>query len=1015
MPKKITGHTELQDSAYIRRQKKHVSQTLYKLRHQSEERQAAKIARDAKLPYIDLNLMPVDDAVVRSIDEAQSRRYNIAIFHKAGRNVRIAIADPSNDDALTFIKDIATQQRWRIALYVASRSSLEKAWRAYKKPLLAQVDAFNLALDDELLSGATRALENLRALVDGEDDVSTTQVLQIIFAGAVALNASDIHIEPQENRLRLRYRIDGILHDVGDLPRRLYTGVVNRIKIMSHMKVNVRTIAQDGRLSIALDGEMGGEVDIRVSTIPGNYGESIVMRLLIKTGKLLDLSDMGLRGLADEIVRKEADKPNGMIVTTGPTGSGKTTTLYALLQRANKPGVKIITIEDPIEYEIDGISQTQVSKDGKYTFAKGLRAIVRQDPDIILVGEIRDDETADIAVNAALTGHLVFTTIHANNAAATIPRFLELGVKPSILPPAMNAIMAQRLVRRLCSHCKEAYEPAQETLDMIKRLLAIISPKAKVEIPKEITTLYRPKGCQRCGGVGYKGRIGIFEVFTITENIEKIISDLGSEEDIMRAAMEDGMMTMTQDGVLKAVEGITSMEEVWRVTAEGEFLEDVYNRVMEQSLARAIVVERDIITTLRSLVNDHEALATHIHTTNQKTVIKSILGAGLLMNAGDIHIEPAAHGVDVRFRIDGVLQKIGTLPMNEYPSLLSNLKLVSGLKTEERHGVADSRFSIVLDEPLSEEHDTTRIDVRISFIVSGFGETIVMRLLNQSATSLDITQLGIREQNLHRIMDVVKKPYGILLNTGPTGSGKTTTLYSLLRQLNRPDVKIITVEDPIEYQMDGVLQTQVDEDSGYTFATALRALLRQNPDIMMIGEIRDEETAQIAVQAALTGHLILSTLHTNSSAVAIQRLMNMGISTEDLATSINAMMAQRLVRVLCSHCKKKVRPSAEQQSVLHNVLDTISDKSGLKAPQTTYIYQPVGCEQCTHGYRGRTTISEVLVVTPEIQEMIGNGELATHIIDHAVSNGMITMTQDGAVKVFEGITSLEELERVTEL
>ncbi len=993
-------------------QPKQVQRTISELRHKSEEEQTAALAKKLGLPYIDLNLMPVDDAVVRLFTQDDARLYGAAPFHKAGRTVRIAVLDPANEKTKAFIAEQSKAHRWHTSIYVASLSSLTKAWRAYQKPLLESIDALNLSIDANILSTSARALENLRELVDGEEDLSVTQVMQIIFAGGVALDASDIHIEPEEDRLRLRYRIDGILHDVGDVPRRMYNAIINRIKVMGNMKVNIRNIAQDGRLSVDLKDQ--GKVDVRISTIPGNYGESVVMRLLIKTGQLLDLSEMGLRGLADEIVRKESEKPNGMIVTTGPTGSGKTTTLYALLGRMNKPGVKIITIEDPIEYEIDGISQTQVSRDGKYTFAKGLRAIVRQDPDIILVGEIRDDETADIAVNAALTGHLVFTTIHANNAAATIPRFLELGVKPSLVAPSMNAFMAQRLVRRLCSTCKEEYEPATETLDMVKRLLAVISPKAKVEIPKTIKTLYRPKGCAQCGGTGYKGRIGIFEIFTVTEAIEKIVIDMGTEEEIMRAAMEDGMMTMTQDGVLKAVEGITSMEEVWRVTAEGDFLEDVYNRVMEQSLARAVVIEKTIINDITPIIRDFDALHQRIAKANQKKVLKLILAAGLISNAGDIHIEPEADGVTIRFRIDGVLQSIGTIPTNEYPSMLSNLKLLSGLKTEERHGVADSRFSIVLDEPIG-ENDTTRIDVRISFIVSGFGETIVMRLLNQSATSLQLESLGIREQNLQKLLAVIKKPYGILLNTGPTGSGKTTTLYSLLGRLNKPDVKIITVEDPIEYQMDGVLQTQVNEEAGYTFVTALRALLRQNPDIMMIGEIRDEETAQIAVQAALTGHLILSTLHTNSSAVSIQRLMNMGISTEDLATSVNAFMAQRLVRKLCTQCKKEDVPTPEERTILDGVLATISAASGVHPPQTEKIYRPVGCDACNFGYKGRTTISEVLIVDQEVQEMIGNGELAIHIIKRAVEKGMLTMTQDGVVKIFEGTTSLPELQRVTEL
>ncbi len=993
-------------------QKTQVVRTIKKLRHESEEEQTAQHAKELGIPYVDLNLMPVDDAVVRLISEEDAQKYNIATFHKNGRTIRIAAVDPTDSEVQKYIDARRKKDRWRTSLYVASLSSLKKAWRAYKKPLLEKIDTLNLSITQETLSTSARALENLRDLVDGTEELSVTQVMQIIFAGGVALSASDIHIEPEEDRLRLRYRIDGILHDIGDVPRRMYNAIINRIKIMGGMKVNVRTIAQDGRLSIDLQEQ--GKIDVRISTIPGNYGESVVMRLLIKTGKLLDLSDMGLRGLADDIIRKESEKPNGMIVTTGPTGSGKTTTLYALLGRMNKPGVKIITIEDPIEYEIDGISQTQVSKDGKYTFAKGLRAIVRQDPDMILVGEIRDEETADIAVNAALTGHLVFTTIHANNAAATIPRFLELGIKPSLIGPSMNAFMAQRLVRRLCEHCKEEYKPAAETLDMVKRLLAVISPKAKVEIPKEIHTLFRPKGCEHCGGVGYKGRIGIFEVFTVTESIEKIVIDLGTEEEIMRAAMEDGMMTMTQDGILKAVEGLTSMEEVWRVTAEGDFLEDVYNRVMEQSLARAVVLEKSLINELTPILRNHDALQKRIATANQKKVLKVILATGLLRNAGDIHIEPEADGIAVRFRIDGVLQSIGKIPTNEYPSMLSNLKLLSGLKTAERYGVADSRFSIVLDEPL-EGQDNTRIDVRISFIVSGFGETIVMRLLNQSATSLQLESLGIREQNLQKLLQAVKKPYGILLNTGPTGSGKTTTLYSLLGKLNKPDVKIITVEDPIEYQMDGILQTQVNEENGYTFVTALRALLRQNPDIMMIGEIRDEETAQVAVQAAMTGHLILSTLHTNSSAVSIQRLMNMGISTEDLATSVNAFMAQRLVRTLCNECKKEQSPTKEEAEILENVLATISPASGLTPPQTKKIYKPVGCDQCNQGYKGRTTISEVLSIDQKIQEMISDGELAIHIVQYAVEHGMITMTQDGVIKIFEGVTSLAELQRVTEL
>ena len=1033
MPEEKKGITRAERKA------KKISRTIYQLRHQSEEELAAGRAKKEGLSYVDLNLMPVSGEVVRLIPEEKAKEHRLAAFFKTGRTLRVALYDPTDEAAKRFLQEISKENRWKIIPYVASLSSLEKAWRAYRESFVDNLDTMHLSLAGTKLDEAAKAVTNLRELVSGMEDVTTTQIMQIIFAAAVAMGSSDIHLEPQEKSLRIRYRIDGILHDVGELPIRLYRSVVNRIKVMGGMKLNIRDIAQDGRMTVQVNDEE--KVDIRVNIIPSNFGEAIVMRLLIKSSKLVELADMGLRGRAEELVKKEISRPHGMIITTGPTGSGKTTTLYALLRQLNKPGTKIITIEDPIEYEIEGVSQTQVSKSGSYTFADGLRAIVRQDPDVIFVGEIRDDETADIAINASLTGHLVLTTIHANSAAATVPRLLELGVKPSLIAPAVNLFMAQRLVRRLCEKCKEPYQPAAQTMDMIRHLLAIISPKAKVEVPKEIKTLYRPKGCPACGGIGYKGRIGIFEVFSISEEINKIIEEMGSEEDIMRAAMEDGMMTMTQDGILKAVEGITSMEEVWRVTAQGEFLEDVYQRIMEQSLSRAIIVDREIIRQMQSFKDFSPSLAQKIKETNPKDILKVVLAGAILSDTGDIHIEPEADEVLVRYRIDGVLQEAGRFPSEEYPTILGNLKLLSGLKTEEHIGVADSRFSIIMDWPPSEENksekdkkDTTteksgkkdssakpekdtssRVDVRISFIVSGFGETVVMRLLNKSAVALDIHSLGLRPANLNRLLEAVKKPYGVILNTGPTGSGKTTTLYSLLAYLNRPDVKIITVEDPIEYQMDGILQTQVNEKNGYTFATALRALLRQNPDIMMIGEIRDDETASIAIQAALTGHLILSTLHTNSSAVSIHRLMNMGISTDDVATAVNAFMAQRLVRKLCPQCKKKSPVTAEEKAVIEPVLRGISDKAQVKIPPLGEIYRAVGCGDCHGGYKGRCVISEVLLIDGILQEMIASGELARNIVKTAVAEGMITMTQDGILKVLEGETDLAEIQRVTEL
>jgi type II secretory ATPase GspE/PulE/Tfp pilus assembly ATPase PilB-like protein len=323
----------------------------------------------------------------------------------------------------------------------------------------------------------------------------------------------------------------------------------------------------------------------------------------------------------------------------------------------------------------------------------------------------------------------------------------------------------------------------------------------------------------------------------------------------------------------------------------------------------------------------------------------------------------------------------------------------------------DSRFSIALEKPFGIVTEP-KVDVRVSIILGGYGETVVMRLLNKSSVALDIEKLGIRKQNLEKIIQSAKKPNGVFLTTGPTGSGKTTTLYSTLKVLNNPEVKIITVEDPIEYQLDGILQTSVDEKAGYTFATALRALLRQNPDIMMIGEIRDEETANIAIQAALTGHSILSTLHTNDAAGSIQRLVNMGVRSDDLATAVNAVMAQRLVRKLCD-CKTERQMNEQEIAKMKKVLGSISEKAEIVVPAIEKVYESKGCDKCNNiGYKGRTTISEVLVVEREIEELITQGASSGQLRDEAMKEGMISMEQDGMLKVLEGETTLEEVERV---
>jgi type II secretory ATPase GspE/PulE/Tfp pilus assembly ATPase PilB-like protein len=475
------------------------------------------------------------------------------------------------------------------------------------------------------------------------------------------------------------------------------------------------------------------------------------------------------------------------------------------------------------------------------------------------------------------------------------------------------------------------------------------------------------------------------------------------------------MITMLQDGVLKAVTGVTSMEEVNRVTGEGEFLEKIYDQLMSQVLARKVIITEPVYEKTKATISNIAEFGELVKKSPTTEINKIVISAALMLGVGDIHIEPGADRVFIRFRIDGILKTVSELPLTEYPNLLGEVKLLSGMKTEVREGVIDSRFSIQLEDQIKDAKDR-KVDVRVSIILGGYGETVVMRLLNQSAVATDILELGIRQENLDKIVQQVEKPNGLFLNTGPTGSGKTTTLYSILKKLNKPEVKIITVEDPIEYQMEGILQTPVNDKEGYTFATALRALLRQNPDIMMIGEIRDNETAQIAVQAALTGHLVLSTIHTNNAAGSIQRFLNMGVSPADLSTSVNAFMAQRLVRKLCS-CKEKTEPAKEELDKIQAVLKSISSKTGIAIPKKIeHIWKPKGCDLCNHiGYKGRTTVSEVLVMDPDIQELISVMAITSKVQTKAVENGMLTMAQDGILKVIEGETSLEEVMRVTEV
>ncbi len=408
-------------------------------------------------------------------------------------------------------------------------------------------------------------IEKINNIFDFKEEIekskneSISEIVQILLGGAINLDASDLHFEPREKDCRVRIRLDGVLHDVLALEKEVYEKLLSRLKLLSGIKLNITDRPQDGRFTVLLNNL---EIEIRASTLPSKYGETFVMRIL-NPKNLLFLEELGLREELLEIVKREIKKPNGMIIVTGPTGSGKTTTLYACLRKVNKPELKIITIEDPIEYRLEGIEQTQVDPEHGYDFANGLRAIVRQDPDIILVGEIRDSETAKIAIQAALTGHLVFTTLHTNDAAGTIVRLQALGESPVNIAPAINLAIAQRLVRRVCKKCVKFEKPTEEEREKIKKSFA----KIKKKMPP-FEKIPRAKGCKDCNFTGYRGRIGIFEAFLVDDEMEKFILKSPSVAQLREKAIEKGMVPMYQDGLLKVIEGMTTIEEVERVASQ---------------------------------------------------------------------------------------------------------------------------------------------------------------------------------------------------------------------------------------------------------------------------------------------------------------------------------------------------------------------------------------------------------------------------------------------------------------
>lgn len=545
------------------------------LRKKEEEDLIKILSAKYGIPYIDLSTVSIEGDALKIIPEEKARAAELAPFQLINKKVFIAARSPDRNDTKIAIAEIISKG-YTPSLFITSTASLERVWARYKEISFASATKSGLLdVSAEFLNEAYEKIKTIPDITAMVNDVLSktgghkiSVMLEIILAGAVAVGASDVHIEPEESGVHIRARLDGVLENLLIINYETHKLLSSRIKLLSGLKLNVIASAQDGRFSIKLDEK---EIEVRSSVIPGSYGESFVMRVLNPETIAVPFEDLGVNKHLFEIIEKELKRPNGIILTTGPTGSGKTTTLYAFLRKIYSPGSKMITIEDPIEYHLDGITQTQTNDEKGYTFLEGLRSALRQDPDVIMVGEIRDTETAKIAINSALTGHLVFSTLHTNTAAGAIPRLIDLGVDAKIISSALNVSIAQRLARKLCVYCKKEFSATDDEKRILTAVINRIREEKKeyalapIEPLLPISNLFQAVGCEKCNNTGFKGRIGIYEAILTDEKIEKAIIENPTERGLKKASVPQGILDMQEDATIKIIQGITSLPEVSRV------------------------------------------------------------------------------------------------------------------------------------------------------------------------------------------------------------------------------------------------------------------------------------------------------------------------------------------------------------------------------------------------------------------------------------------------------------------
>ncbi len=542
------------------------SKQFIEMREKEAEALAQILSERYDLPYIDLARVSIDNNAIRIIPEATSREAMVVIFRMDKHVIDMAVQTPHNPKIANILEE-TKRQGYTVNLYIASEFSIARAWEIYHEVSYAKAETRGvMSISDETMQryvSIIKTIADVKAVVEGAiasgEAHSLSTVVEIILGGAVATGVSDVHIEPEKESVKVRYRLDGILQDVVIITAADYKKVLSRIKLLAGVKLNLIHEAQDGRFTIKISGV---DVEVRTSILPAAYAESVVMRILNPKSISVPLEELGMDEYFYNIMVAQINKPNGLILTTGPTGSGKTTTLYACLKKLRSPQVKIITIEDPIEYHLDGISQTQIDHDKGYDFSHGLRAAVRQDPDVIMVGEIRDEETASVAIDSALTGHLVFSTLHTNNAAGAIPRLIDIGINPKIISSALNIAIGQRLVRRLCKFCKEEYLLEGRELEAFERELPnILTMRPNLIVPEK---LWRPVGCEKCSFTGFKGRVSIYEGILMDRAIEAILRENPSEREIKDASKAQGLLDMRQDGFVKCMAGMTAISEIDR-------------------------------------------------------------------------------------------------------------------------------------------------------------------------------------------------------------------------------------------------------------------------------------------------------------------------------------------------------------------------------------------------------------------------------------------------------------------